>query len=200
MEKQSIELIYKAARELFLAEGFERVSIRKIAARAKVNSALISYYFGGKEKLYQKVLENETSAIRGFLTPELKEKAPREILRGYAQAMASLHEAHPGLYRVLMRLNLAPEAVTSAFMQELMHSIYDTLYGALKRGVEAGEFRADLDLHAAVLQLVGIINFDYITRSARSQLLADKPQEAADSYAAQAVEIFLRGISHENEN
>ena len=42
--------IIRAARELFAAAAYDRVSVRKIAAAAGVDAALINHYFGGKEK------------------------------------------------------------------------------------------------------------------------------------------------------
>ena len=40
------------ARRRFLAEGYDRVSLRSIAADAGVDAALISYYFGSKRGLF----------------------------------------------------------------------------------------------------------------------------------------------------
>ena len=52
----SADKILEAATLLFAHDTFSSVSIKKIAAASGVNSALISYYFGGKKNLYQEVL------------------------------------------------------------------------------------------------------------------------------------------------
>ena len=44
----SAEKILLAATDLFAANHFNGVSIKEIAKKSGVNSALISYYFGGK--------------------------------------------------------------------------------------------------------------------------------------------------------
>ena len=41
---------FLAATDLFAANHFNGVSIKEIAKKSGVNSALISYYFGGKKK------------------------------------------------------------------------------------------------------------------------------------------------------
>ena len=46
----SAEKILEAATDLFAANHFNGVSIKEIAKKSGVNSALISYYFGGKKK------------------------------------------------------------------------------------------------------------------------------------------------------
>jgi AcrR family transcriptional regulator len=44
--------ILEAARELFAADGFERTTIRGVAARAGVDPALVMQHFGSKERLF----------------------------------------------------------------------------------------------------------------------------------------------------
>jgi AcrR family transcriptional regulator len=44
--------ILNAARERFAAEGYERATIRAIAADAEIDPALVMRYFGNKEKLF----------------------------------------------------------------------------------------------------------------------------------------------------
>jgi AcrR family transcriptional regulator len=46
------EAIRSAARRRFLAEGYRAVTLRTIAADAKVDPALISYFFGSKQDLF----------------------------------------------------------------------------------------------------------------------------------------------------
>ncbi|WP_294252105.1 TetR/AcrR family transcriptional regulator [uncultured Chryseobacterium sp.] len=51
------ENILFAAEKLFAEKGFEGTSTREIAKAAQVNISMISYYFGSKEKLYEKLME-----------------------------------------------------------------------------------------------------------------------------------------------
>ncbi|MFZ4929663.1 TetR/AcrR family transcriptional regulator [Chryseobacterium sp. Mn2064] len=51
------ENIIFAAEKLFAEKGFEGTSTREIAKAAHVNISMISYYFGSKEKLYEKLVE-----------------------------------------------------------------------------------------------------------------------------------------------
>lgn len=44
--------ILAAARERFAADGYERATIRAIAADAKIDPAMVMRYFGNKEKLF----------------------------------------------------------------------------------------------------------------------------------------------------
>jgi AcrR family transcriptional regulator len=63
------------ARGLFAERGFSRTSVRAIAGAARVNPAMIHYYFGKKNLLYRRVIAVEiVSTMRGVfesLEPEL---------------------------------------------------------------------------------------------------------------------------------
>ena len=50
------EAILEAARQRFLLESYDNVGLRDIAGDAGVDVALVSRYFGGKEKLFEEVL------------------------------------------------------------------------------------------------------------------------------------------------
>lgn len=55
--------IIEVATDLFAQKGFEGASTREICKLAGANISLISYYFGGKKELYDKVVNNITDKI-----------------------------------------------------------------------------------------------------------------------------------------
>src|SRR5262245_15633717 len=46
------DALIAAGSELFAERGYDGVPVAAIAAKARVNKAMISYHFGGKRKLY----------------------------------------------------------------------------------------------------------------------------------------------------
>src|SRR3954470_4222231 len=56
--------IINAAEKLFAVTGFDGTSVRDIAHEAGINVAMISYYFGSKEKLMEAVFEQRTNNIK----------------------------------------------------------------------------------------------------------------------------------------
>src|SRR3989442_710535 len=58
------EQILEAAEELFAQKGFEGTSVRELGKKAGINIAMISYYFGSKEKLFEALVEHRSSFIR----------------------------------------------------------------------------------------------------------------------------------------
>ncbi|NSL85420.1 TetR/AcrR family transcriptional regulator [Chitinophaga solisilvae] len=59
--------IISVAEKLFAEKGFHGTSVRDIAQVAEVNIAMISYYFGSKDKLLEAVFRHRMEASRAFI-------------------------------------------------------------------------------------------------------------------------------------
>jgi AcrR family transcriptional regulator len=59
--------ILTVAEQLFADKGFDGTSVRDIAQLANVNLAMISYYFGSKEKLLEALIEDRAGYSLGIL-------------------------------------------------------------------------------------------------------------------------------------
>lgn len=59
-ESGTRDAILDAARDFFAEHGYEGASMRAIAARAGVDSRLIRYFFGSKEKLFATTIADRT--------------------------------------------------------------------------------------------------------------------------------------------
>ena len=50
--------ILEAAKEVFIAKGFDGARMQEIADTAEINKALLHYYFRNKDKLFEAVFED----------------------------------------------------------------------------------------------------------------------------------------------
>ncbi|AVR44000.1 TetR family transcriptional regulator [Christiangramia fulva] len=66
--------ILEVAEKLFAENGFDGTSVRQIAGHADINVAMISYYFGSKEKLLAALLLYRTSDFRIQIESVLSEE------------------------------------------------------------------------------------------------------------------------------
>lgn len=62
--------LLKAARELFIERGFDRTTVRDIAARAGVNQALLFRYFGGKDAVFRTAMTSVSEQLIAETPPE----------------------------------------------------------------------------------------------------------------------------------
>src|SRR5262245_58342721 len=67
--------ILTVAEQLFAENGFDGTSVRDIAQQANVNLAMISYYFGSKEKLLEALIEDRAGYTQGILEEMNKDQS-----------------------------------------------------------------------------------------------------------------------------
>ena len=70
-DENSKDKILITATKLFASKGFDSVSIREICKEAGVNLCMISYYWGGKQELYDSIVdemvERQTNYVKTFM-------------------------------------------------------------------------------------------------------------------------------------
>lgn len=67
INKNTEQKILDTAADLFANKGFEGTSIRDICKKAGVNISMISYYFGGKQELYEKIVSNTVENVIKYM-------------------------------------------------------------------------------------------------------------------------------------
>src|ERR1700760_4953493 len=94
--------ILAAAAELFVASGYERTTIRAVAAAAGVDAGLVMHYFGTKQQLFEKVthglgplpaLAGPPSQVAEKLLAQLADSLETEPLQSLAVLRSML--THP---------------------------------------------------------------------------------------------------------
>jgi len=77
-EMKTKDRILRAAIDEFVEYGFYGARTQRIANRAKVNKAMLHYYYSSKEKIYEQVLETVAEAVFDRLTAISDEPVPIE--------------------------------------------------------------------------------------------------------------------------
>lgn len=155
------ENIIESALKLFSAKGFEGTSVREIAADADVNVAMINYYFGSKEKLFESVVDYKASFLRGIFSELVNNKklSPIEkidfmidqlIERKFSDAKFS-HLLHRELW-----LEHRPQ-LRNAISDILLKNI-NPVKTIIKDGIRAGVFQ-QVDVELTVTTVIGTIHY-----------------------------------------
>ncbi|MDD3435744.1 MAG: CerR family C-terminal domain-containing protein [Candidatus Gastranaerophilales bacterium] len=67
INQKTEQKIIEVATEMFAKKGFEGTGIREICKGAEVNTCLVSYYFGGKKELYEKIVANIVEKVINYM-------------------------------------------------------------------------------------------------------------------------------------
>ena len=94
--------ILEVAETLFAEKGFDGTSIRDISKVAKINVAMVSYYFGSKEKLLESLVLFKTSGLKEQLVNLIEENLePIEKINKSITLYMNRLNSNKGIYRVL---------------------------------------------------------------------------------------------------
>ena len=145
--KDTKRKILEAAEELFFVKGYHATGIREIAQRAGVNSAMISYYFGGKENLYKELL---AAHLDGMLSQVMKLSVEDEI-SFLAQFMRihieTLRARGARLAVLLMRELNVDSPIGREIVEKFLGRVKERVVQVIKRAKEKGILKAwDEDL------------------------------------------------------
>ena len=144
------ERLIAAGLALFGSHGFEGVSTRALAARARANQAAIPYHFDSKEGLYHAVARRIVEMVRPGVEPVLL-----DIQRRHQEGVTDLSVARedaalliltllnkivnqPHKYEIghfMMREQMQPSAAFDILYESLIQPLHDTLamlVGALR--------------------------------------------------------------------
>lgn len=96
------ERIIATARGLFAAEGFQSVSMRKVAAQAGCSPMALYGYFRNKNELLRHIWEQFFDPLFASVAQAAAQATtPRERLRGMCQAYLAYWLEHPDRYRLV---------------------------------------------------------------------------------------------------
>jgi len=140
------ERILKAARELFVREGYEAVSMRKIAARVGYTAMALYRHFVDKEALVRELCLEDFRTLRLAMDRTAGEPDPVARLRRIGLAYVDFALEHPDQYRLLFMTPLPLAAHVEAVVAEHPEEdCYARLRAVVPEGIAAGRFRDDYD-------------------------------------------------------
>ena len=151
--------ILKVATAEFADKGLSGARIDEIAATTRTSKRMIYYYFGSKEGLYLKVLEEAYGRIRSIETElHLEDLPPEDALRKLVAFTFDYQHENDDFIRLVMNENMhrGEFLAQSKTIQQRNLPAIDTLKLVYDRGVKARLFRKDIDpvdLHMSISAL-----------------------------------------------
>jgi len=140
-EETRTAILQAAVRE-FAREGIAGARTDAIARAAKVNKALLYYYYRDKDALYGAALDQVFQERNEFLMRVLAEDIPpgQKILR-YVGAFFDYLAEHPSHREMVQREMLARGSQMQRIVKLYMKPIYEELVKVLRAGIADGIFR-----------------------------------------------------------
>jgi len=163
-------------------QSADAVSIEAVAARAGVGKATIYRRWPNKEAL----LVDAVATMKGPLPEPLGESVRDDLVMLVAATRNKRMEQYGKITMCLL-----PEIAKSPEMRRIHQAVSeprrDVMRGVLRRGVETGELRADLDVELTLLMLAG--------PAVAQNVMGWNPRVSDDGFAEALVDAVLRGAA-----
>ncbi len=146
-EKQQLKtLIIDAARELFVANGVEAVSMRQIAGRIGYSATSIYSHFKDKDAVLRAVCDTDFLALANTLAGIMKIPDPLERMIELGRGYANFALTHPNHYRLMFMTPHVPCKVEDSSLEQnnAEQDAYMQLKTVVNDAYQAGLFRQEL--------------------------------------------------------
>nr|WP_295876988.1 TetR family transcriptional regulator [uncultured Chitinophaga sp.] len=153
--------IITVAERLFAEKGFHGTSVRDIAQEADVNIAMISYYFGSKDKLLEAVFRLRMNASRAFINELVQNDtmAPLEKIYSLIDRFINKMLNEQNFQCIMSREQLNKE---QSPIRDLIWQLKGEMLGLMRPIVtnaqDAGIFATDVDVEMLMTTLFGTIH------------------------------------------
>lgn len=153
--------ILKVAEELISQNGFKETSVRDISGKAKVNVAMISYYFGSKEKmmsaLYEYRLQRSKEKFSEFTHTILNgrpEMQIKEIVRFFVGEVLKYKHFHGFVTQEMKDFESTRNLITDYYIDAV--KIIELV---VEKGVVKGVFKKAVKAEDLVSTIIGTVLF-----------------------------------------
>ena len=176
--------ILKAAKKEFSKKGLGGARIDEIALQSKANKRMIYHYFGNKEALFLKTLEDAYVDIRSAeQNLNLTALDPEEALIKLIKFTWDYYLKNPEFITLVNSENLhrARHLKKSSIIEDISNKFIMMVGSILDKGVETGQFRAGID----PVQLnitIAAIGYYYLTNRYTGAIVYQRELDSQQAY------------------
>ncbi|WP_264530979.1 TetR/AcrR family transcriptional regulator [Flavobacterium sp. N502540] len=176
--------ILEVAEKLFSEKGFEGTSIRDISKHAKINIAMVSYYFGSKERLLEALIIYKTADLKLQLENLLQENIePLDKVNKLIEIYITRISCNKGIFRVLhFELNSKKREKSMIAFTELKKGNLKSVESIIAQGQSKGVFRKDVIIPLITPTIIGTFFHFHMNRPFFEELLNLKTEEMYNEY------------------
>ncbi len=171
------EVILDVAEKLFSEQGFEAVSIREISKDADINIAMVSYYFGSKEKLYEEVINRKLISVDALRSDiERLETNTEKLFKVVDFFLEKFFERRQFQNIIFREMALNQRTIMADKIASKIHQNFLFISDILKKGIKNKEFRK-VDIELTVMSIVGIIRMYTTSGTMACKILSLKNED-----------------------
>ena len=191
-DKQTDILV--AAEKLFAEEGFDGASIRNIAKEARVNIAMISYYFGSKEKLLEALILYRTGGMKMQLENIFKDNLhPVEKVDRLVDLYISRINKNKCMYQIMhFELSTKKRIMNMESFMDMKRENSETFKRIIQEGQDMGVFKKNVNIALIPPTILGTLVHFTSNKLYFEQTLNLTTEEAFESYIENELTLHIK--------
>jgi AcrR family transcriptional regulator len=186
--------ILQVAETLFAEKGFDGTSIRDIAKEAKINIAMISYYFGSKEQLLESLIVNRATEIKLQLDILiLEDLSPLEKINKLIALYIHRINGNRCIYKIVhFEFSSQKRETNLEAFTELKKGNLKALEAIIQDGQEKGFFRKDIIVPLLTPTILGTYFHFHLNRPFYENLLQLNTEEEYNTYIKTTLTMHIQ--------
>ncbi len=191
--------ILEVAERLFSENGFAGTSVRDISHDAGVNLAMISYYFGSKEKLLEAIFKYRSAATRVQLETLIQDDSlnPMQKVEQLVDYYVKKILSEQCFHRIMMREQMVEkESILNQHIMELKKANHALITKIIQEGQKTGAFKKKIDIPLMLITMFGAANQLLSTKHYYKELnnLQDMDDDTFQAYLKKKLSIHLKSL------
>ncbi len=186
--------ILQVAEKLFSEKGFDGTSIREISKESNVNVAMVSYYFGSKEKLLESLIVYRTEDLKDSLKDiSLEDLNPIQKIEKFIQLYIERINNNRNFHQILLfEISSKKRAMDFESFNDIKKANINSLKKIIIEGQSLNIFKKDINIHLIIPTILGTYFYFQMHKSFLGDILQLETEEKYNKYIKNDLTIHIQ--------
>ena len=195
-EKQELRgKILDAARELFVEEGYDAVTMRKVAERIEYSPTAIYLHFADKAALLREIVTADFARLAAQFQKLARIEDPVERLNRVGRAYVDFGLAHPNHYRLMFGARPDPSVEPKVKSGDPQDDAYSFLCVTVTEAMESKRLRPELRDPELVAHVLWSAVHGIVSLQIEHSKAPHASMRKAKDITALMLDVLIRGMS-----
>ena len=186
--------ILQVAEKLFAEKGFDGTTVRDIAKAANINIAMVSYYFGSKDKMLEALIQFRTEDLSIKIENLIKESlSPLEKMNRLIEFYISRINQNKDIYKIMhFEFSSKKRMLNFESFTQVKKRNVASLRTIIKEGQDLGIFNLDVNIDLIAPTILGTFFHFQMNRPYYESIFNLQNDEAFENYVNTELTLHIK--------
>lgn len=186
--------ILQVAEKLFAEKGFDGTTVRDISKAANINIAMVSYYFGSKDKMLEALIQFRTEDLSIKIENLIKESlSPLEKMNRLIEFYISRINQNKDIYKIMhFELSSKKRMLNFESFTQVKKRNVASLRIIIKEGQDLGIFNLDVNIDLIAPTILGTFFHFQMNRPYYESIFNLQNDQAFENYVNTELTLHIK--------